>query len=177
MKALVVVLLTAILATAQSKREPAQQIQIPSQAEMNELLSKTVQKVTAFQDAVNTAKPMLDKIDPKLSVNYLDAAATAQLMAKSMQQNGASAYGLVGLLSTLDDLSLDTADASVLLLKADEEQTLKGHPPDVTRLALVLQFQNVQNGTNDISELLMHSTLRLIQAEEAVLDKLTSGSK
>ena len=61
-------------------------------------------------------------INSKLVTNYLDAANTAHLIIDSMQKKGPSGSSLVGLFATLDDLSLDAANASVLLLKNDLEQ-------------------------------------------------------
>jgi hypothetical protein len=172
---LLIALLVTVCMTAQSKPPATQHIDVPSDAEINELLSKATQKVAAFQETVNAAKPILDKINPKLSVNYLDTATTAQTMIKATQQNGPSAYRLVGLLATLDDLTIGSANASIILVKSDEEQIIKGRQADPSRLALALQFEGIQSGCNDISELVMHSTLRLIAAEEAILDKLSNS--
>jgi hypothetical protein len=89
---------------------------MPSKSEIFELLDKADQKISGFEVAVKGAKPNLDGIDAKLSKNYLDAASTAHLMIQTLHKNGPSAYGLVGLLATLDDLSLDAANAGVQLL-------------------------------------------------------------
>jgi hypothetical protein len=169
---LAILLLAACTAPAQTKTQPDQKIEMPSNAEVRDLLSKASEKVAMFEETVKAAKPNLDKIDSKLSVNYLDAASTAHLMIDSMQKNGASAYGLVGLFATLDDLSLDASHASFQLLRSDEEQVMNGHTSDLTRLASIMKLQSAQVGTNDIAELLMHTTLRFIQAEETALEVL-----
>lgn len=177
MKLLFAVLILAVASAAQTAPASTQPISMPSNAEIGELLSKADQKVIGFEEAVKLAKPHLDKINSRLSSNYLDAAATAHQLIGSTQKNGTSAYRLVGLLATLDDLSLDAANASVLLLRDDEEQLMKGKQPGAASLSSVVVLNNAGAAVNDISELLMHATLRLIQAEEQVLDKLLDEKK
>ena len=97
---------------------------MPSDAEIGELLTKADQKVAGFEEAVKLAKPHLDRTNSRLCF-CLDAAATAHKLIEATQKNGTSAFRLVGLLATLDDLSLDAANASVLLLRDDEEQLME----------------------------------------------------
>jgi len=151
----------SVLALGQSKSS------LPSKDEIFELLSKANEKISGFEEAVRTVRPVLDKIDPKLSKNYLDAASTAHLLIKKMNANGPSAYRLVGLLATIDDLSRQAANASVFLLMNNPSQ---GSVPFVMTLTA--------SGTacNDIAELIMHATLRFIQAEEEIINSLP-GSK
>lgn len=59
----------------QTKSAVGKQIEMPSESEVRELLSEANQKVVAFEEAVKAAKVQLDKIDPKLGANYLDAAS------------------------------------------------------------------------------------------------------
>lgn len=177
MKLLFAVLVLAVTSAAQTVPASSQQISMPSNAEIGELLSKADQKVTGFEEAVKLAKPHLDKMNSRLSSNYLDAAATAHKLIEATQKNGTSAFRLVGLLATLDDLSLDAANASVLLLRDDEEQLMKGKQPGAAALSSVVVLNNAGTAVNDISELLMHATLRLVEAEEQVLDKLLDEKK
>jgi hypothetical protein len=165
------VLVLAVTSAAQTAPPSSQQISMPSNAEIGELLSKADQKVAGFEEAVKLAKPHLDKINPRLSSNYLDASLTAHKLIETTQKNGTSAYRLVSLLATLDDLSLNAANASVLLLKGDEERLAKGKQPDVASLSSVIALSSAETAVNDISELLMHATLRFVEAEEQVLDK------
>ena len=79
---------------------------MPSKEEITELLNKADEKVSSFEEAMKNAKPYLDKIDTKAATTDLDAAATAHTIVESMHKNGSSAYGLVSLLATFDDLSL-----------------------------------------------------------------------
>src|SRR6266851_537219 len=96
---------------------------MPSEKEFSELLAKADEKVSTFEAAVKSAKARLDKVNAKYAANYLDAAATAHLLISKTIKNGPTAYGLVGVLTTLDDLSLDAANGNVFLLAGDQGQT------------------------------------------------------
>ena len=175
MRVLLVFLFFAVVAFGQNRAtsEPA----MPSQAEIPELLNKANEKVSSFEDAVKNARPYLDRINPKLVANYTDAAFTAHTIISGMQKNGTSAYGLVGLLATLDDLSLNASTASVQLLRTDEEHVAKGSPPDIGALSAVILLGSASTSCTDISELIMHATLRYVGAEENILGKLLDGQK
>jgi hypothetical protein len=167
---LLVVLLFGVLAWGQDK--PAGQPVMPSKEEVSELVSKADEKVSGFEEAVGNARPHLDRINPKLVLNYTEAASTAHTIIKSIQKNGPSAYTLVSLLATLDDLALDASTASGQLLKTDEEQVTKGKQPDVGRLSSVILLNTSGTACNDIAELILHATLRYVDAEERVLGTL-----
>jgi hypothetical protein len=78
---------------------------MPSKEEIAEVLAKADEKVSSFEAAIKAAKPRLDQLNPDYAKNDLEGAATAhELIAKTLK-NGASAYALVGILITLDDLS------------------------------------------------------------------------
>lgn len=177
MKLVFAVIVLTVASAAQSAPASNQQVNMPSNAEIGELLSKADQKVTGFEEAVKLAKPHLDKINSRLSSKYLDASDTAHKFIAITQKDGTSAYRLVGLLATLDDLSLDAANASVLLLRDDEEQVAKGKQPGAAALGSVVALSSAGTAVNDISELLMHATLRFIAAEEQVLNNLLGEKK
>ena len=141
---------------------------IPSKDEIFELLSKADQKITDFEDAIKAVRPSLDRTDRNMSTNDLDAAKTAHELIKKIKANGPSAYGLVGLLATIDDLSLDASTASVQLLLASPAgpQDQSGQLNQVTILLAV------KNSCRDISELIFHATMRYIHGEEEVLTTL-----
>src|SRR5258708_13704266 len=119
MKALTLGLTMALLPTCYAQtRPPAStskdalielQRSMPSEKEFSELLAKADEKVSAFEAAVKNAKPRLDKINTKYATNYLDAAATAHTVISKTLKNGPTAYALVTILTTLDDLSLHAA--------------------------------------------------------------------
>jgi hypothetical protein len=175
MKSLLAVLLFGVIAWGQEK--PAEQPSMPSKEEMSELITKADEKVSGFEEAVRNAKPHLDRIDPKLVMNYMDAASTAHTIIKGMQKNGPSAFSLVSLLATLDDLSLNACTASGQLLRTDEEQVTKGKQPDVGRLSSVILLNTAGTACADIGELIMHATLRYVDAEERVLGTLLEKQK
>ncbi len=135
---------------------------MPSEREFSELLSKADEKISVFEAAVKNAKASLDKINPKYSANYLDAAATAHLLISKAIKNGFTAYSLVGILTTLDDLSLDAATGVSFLLAAGQGRTTSE----------ILALSGAGTSCNDIAELLFHATMRLIAAEETALGKL-----
>jgi hypothetical protein len=148
---------------------------MPSEKEFSELLAKADEKVSTFEAAVKNAKPGLDKIDTKYARNYLDAGATAHLLISKTIKNGATAYNLVGILTTLDDLSLDAANGTAFLLAADGDRVAKGAPHDTGTRDAVVALSSAGTSCNDIAELIFHATMRLIAAEETALSKLLDG--
>ena len=78
------------------------------------------------------------------------------------------------MLTTLDDLSLDAASGSVLLLSAD---VAKGRLPDAAAGSAVFALSTAGMACNDIAELIFHATMRLIAAEETALNKLLDDRK
>ena len=160
---------------APSKEQVASELKqsMPSQKEFSELLAKADEKVSAFEAAIKNARPGLDKVDPKYATNYLDAAATAHLLISGTIKKGPTAYRLVGVLATLDDLSLDAANGSAFLLAADEDRASpKGVSPNGNTLSAVLALSSAGTSCNDIAELIFHATMRLIAVEETTLYKL-----
>ena len=143
----------------------------PSGAELSELVSKADQKISGFESAVKSAKPHLDKIDSKLFVNYSDAASTAHVLVQTLQKNGSSAEGLVLLLTTLDDLSLNAATANTQLLNMDEASVANGQKPNSAVLQTIVSLNAAGTACSDIAELIMHATVRLIHAEEQCFTK------
>jgi hypothetical protein len=143
---------------------------MPSKDELLELLNKANEKISGFEQAVKMVKPDLDKVDSKLSTNYLNAATAAHTLIHAMQKAGPTGYGLVGLVATIDDLSLDAATASVQLLIQIAARAQGGL--DVSLLNPVTLLMTSKNECYDIGELIMHATLRYIYVEEQVLAKL-----
>lgn len=171
-------LVLIFIATAAIGQEKATtQAVMPSQEEISDLLKKADEKVVSFEEAVKNAKPYLDKVNPKLFTTYTDASSDAHAIISGMQTKGMSAYGLVALLATLDDLSLNAATASVQLLRVDEDHVIKGAKPDLGALAAVIVLNNASTSCNDISELIMHATLRYVHVEEDVLGRVLQNQK
>jgi hypothetical protein len=111
-------------------------------------------------------QPRLDPISKGYGKDVLGASATVRTMIAAIREKGPSAYRLVGLVVTLDDLSLDAATASILLFNAQ-----KAVAADISLLIAS------KNGCNDIAELLFHATMRLVKIEEDLLDQVVSDSK
>ncbi len=165
------------LAKPQASKDTISELQrnMPSEKEFSELLTKADTKVSNFEAAVKNAKPGLDKIDIKYARNYLDAASTAHLLISKTIKNGPTAYNLVGVLTTLDDLSLDAASGMAFLLAADGDRVAKGATRHTSTRDAVLALSSAGTSCNDIAELIFHATMRLIAAEETALNKLLDG--
>ena len=122
---------------------------MPSDEEISELLAKADEKVSTFEKAVTSAKPHLDKFDTNQATNYLNAASTAHQLIQATKKNGPSAYRLIGVLATLDDLSVDAANGSAYLLAADEQQVLKGNAPDMHTQGAVIALITAGTACNE----------------------------
>lgn len=161
-RALLLLVVSAVAAVGQTGTS------MPSNDEILELMSKAEEKVGGFEKAVKGVKPDLDKVDPQLSTNYLDSASAACTIIVTIRKNGPSAYALVGLVTTLDDMTLDAATATVQLLLLGINSGRTG----AAKLGVFLvPLMTSKNECNDMSELIMHATSRYIQTEEDVLEK------
>ena len=119
----------ALRAPAQAAPNPM--ATMPSEAEVGELTAKAAEKVEAFQKTLVTVKPYLDKVDPTLYKRDLEGIDAARTLLASLKKNGRSAYGLVGLLATLDDLNRDAMNgATVMLLFGTREMGAGRQFPD-----------------------------------------------
>jgi len=155
------------------------QSSMPSTEEINELVSKADEKVTAMEGAIKTAKPLMDRIDPAATKKDLEAASVAHLTIKAIKSKQADAYLLVSLLSILDDLDSDAATTSVELLANQSASLANGERPDPRIMGVLSLLSNARIGCRDISELVLHVTLRYVENEEMLLSKLlsTKGKK
>jgi hypothetical protein len=169
--------LIGVLATLWLSLSASAQQSMPSKEEISELLNKATEKVAVFEKAVQVAKPYLDQTNPKLASNYSDAASTAHKLIQATLSNGPTAYRLVGILATLDDLNADAANGSVQILAKREERTAQGHKSDAGDIAAVTALTSAGTGVADVSELLMHATLRFVNAEEELLGKLLDAAE
>jgi hypothetical protein len=97
------------------------------------------------------------------------------LTISAIKKNGMSAFALVALIGVLDDMSLNAAKASSVAVIVGLHQST----PDSQRRAGQDMQDLAQAGKNcyDISELLLHSTLRLIAVEESILHKISDSQK
>jgi hypothetical protein len=150
---------------------------MPSTQEMMEILAKADEKVTSFEIAMKSAKPRLDKLNPTAASNYLDAAATAHELIATSKKNTPSAYSLVALLITLDDLTIDATKATLFLTASYNAEAMQGKQPNGDLLASLGTLTAAGTACNDIAELLGHMTLRYINAEEQILTVLIPKDK
>jgi hypothetical protein len=138
---------------------------VPSHEEINELIDKAEQKVSVFEQGIKAVQPRLDPISAGYGKEVLGGLATARTMIAAIREKGPSAYRLVGLVVTLDDLSLNASTATIMLFNAQ-----KAVAGDVSLLI------SAKNGCNDIAELIFHATMRLIKIEEDLIGQATSDS-
>lgn len=149
---------------------------MPSTEEINELLSKASEYVSEYQTTFKNAKPTLDKA-PTLGFNERSdqLCSRADLIIASIKKNGPTAEALVGLISILDDLSLNGARASsvamIVAMKDASSNSGRQALQDVQSLA------QAEKNCYDISELILHPTLRLIAVEEKTLSIITDQHK
>ena len=143
---------------------------MPSSAEFLELANKADEKVRAFQQALKSVEPYLDKDTIKTDTQ---AANDAHTILAAIRKNGMSNYGLVSLLSTLDDLTLDAARASRMVLLTMAQR--KGDSSSAT--ADFMALTQAENGLYDISDLLLHAGLRFAAAEDDLMAEIAKHVK
>jgi hypothetical protein len=147
---------------------------LPSPQEIAELVSKADERVSDFQNALDSLKPMLAKVDPETFRQDSDACEAARVAILAIKKNGPSAYALVDLISTLDDLSLDASRLTTrTLILAIQDLQADGRNQS-TFEANIMRITQAGQATYDISELLLHTTLRYIAVEESQLNKAKS---
>jgi hypothetical protein len=145
---------------------PGQDAQsIPSQQEIDELASKADQKIKVLQDALTSARQDIEKNAPDLWTNEMETISTARDLIKTLREKGLSAYRLVMLNITIDDISRASLLSVIVAIPAATALS----PEARTRLAAVT---SAELACYDISELLGHATLRLIKAEEDIINRL-----
>jgi hypothetical protein len=141
---------------------------VPSKQEITELVQKADEKVTNFSAANESAKAL---VPDNLYQKGRATALTAHAIISAIQKNGPSAYALVGLLITLDDVSLNAANAAQAISRGAMADAVAGKTVSLNALAAADSFNVAQSSVTDISELIAHATLRLIKAEEAAIQK------
>lgn len=161
MKSLLIGFLLVAAAFAQNAPE------LPSQSEIADLVRKADEKTTMYEAAIKNAQAISPDAVP---VDSLEAAKTSHEIIKTILNSGASGYGLVGLVATLDDMSLNASRGTTNLLR----EAIKH--PDQRTMGSILVLSASSTDCNDISELLLHTTLRYIHAEETILDAVLKAT-
>lgn len=139
-----------------------------------ELANKADEKVADFQAVLKKAAPYLDKHTVQTDE---DAVNTTRYIIEAIRKKGADAYVLVSLLSALDDLSLDASRASLSVLVAYTQNSSKGDTTNNSAIMSVMELSDSVKSLSDISELLLHATLRYVAAEENTLIKSLGRQK
>lgn len=149
---------------------------LPSEEEIGDLLNKASEYVQTYRQTFTNTKPSLDKAPtPGFFDKGIELSSQASGSIAAIKENGSSAYALVGLIAILDDMSLNAARASAMtmILALEEDKTdPKNHAME--------DFQNLaqaEKNCYDISELLLHATLRYIAVEEKALHTLLDHQK
>jgi hypothetical protein len=91
-----------------------------------------------------------------------EAADNAHTMINTIRKNGPSMYGLVGLLSTLDDLTLDAARASRSIMVGIGANSLKDNSSHSAAAMTAMSLVASENSLYDISDLLLHVNKRIV---------------
>jgi hypothetical protein len=147
--------------------------QMPSEAEIDELLSKAAEYVDSYRQTFTSAKPSLDKAPtPGFYAKGIELSSQASEAISAIRKNGPSAYALVGLIAILDDMTINATRAyAVTMLVATEEGS--SNPKD-RAMQDFLSLAQAGKNCYDISELILHATLRLIHVEEQALNTLNT---
>ena len=153
---------------------------LPSKDEINELAAKANEKVVLFERALEAARGFVG--GEEAFKKYTKAASTAHALIRAVQNNGPSAYGLVGLVMTLDDLVFDAREieTNALITTVRFQSTGRNVPASIEQstalasetLSAVNRLENAARGCLDISELIGHAALRLIAAEEDAIHQI-----
>jgi hypothetical protein len=150
--------------------------ELPSEEEIGELLSKASEYVQTYQQTFTSSKSSLDKTaTPGFYAKGMELSAQASSVIAAIKKKGSSAYALVGLIAILDDMSLNAARASAATTLVALEEN-RSDPKNHVTIDFVSLAQAEKN-CYDISELLLHSTLRYIAVEETVLQTLMDRQK
>lgn len=164
-------------ARQQTKREAAPfSAPMPSEAEIGELVSKANEYVDTYRRTFENTKASLDKAPtPGFYERAMEECAQAAEVISAIKKNGSTAVALVTLISILDDMSLNGARASaaMMLVAASEDRT----KPSNHAMQDFQDIAQAEKNCYDISELLLHATIRYISAEENALRTLLHNQK
>ena len=141
----------------------AQGSDAPSKQEVVELAHKADAKVTDFEQANQSAQSYMSQAEFDKGVGY---AATAHKAVAALSKNPSSAYASTELLIALDELAIAAASHARTIYRKAMGDATKGRTIDMNELATADSFTKAQSALTEVSELLGHSTLRLIATDE-----------
>jgi hypothetical protein len=138
------------------------------------LANKADENVQGFEKVLKASEPYLDK--DKFHIDE-DAVAKTHGVIAAIRNNHVAMYSLVGLLSALDDLTLDASRASRLIILAIGQNAFKDPAAKESATVAAMSLMNSENSLYDISDLLLHATLRYAAAEDDVLEQVLKKLK
>ena len=154
-------------ASSQTQNVPS----MPSEEEIGELLNKANEYVKTYRETFTTTKRSLDKAPtPGYYEKGMELSTQASDVISAIKKNGSTAYALVGLIGVLDDMSLNAARASAATMVVALGEN-KSNPKDNATQDFI-DLAQAEKNCYDISELLLHATLRYIAVEETALRTL-----
>ena len=154
-------------ASSQTQNVPS----MPSEEEIGELLNKANEYVKTYRETFTTTKRSLDKAPtPGYYEKGMELSTQASDVISAIKKNGSTAYALVGLIGVLDDMSLNAARASAATMVVALGEN-KSNPKD-NAMQDFIDLAQAEKNCYDISELLLHATLRYIAVEETALRTL-----
>ena len=163
-------------ARQQAKWQGAPSAAMPSEAEIGELISKASEYVDTYRRTFTNTKASLDKAPPPgFYEKAMEECADASRVISAIKKNGSTAVALVSLIAILDDMSLNGARASAATMMVAVSED-RGNPSNHA----MQDFQEIaqaEKNCYDISELLLHATIRYISAEENALRTLLRNQK
>lgn len=141
----------------------AQGSDTPSKQEVVELAQKADAKIGNFEQANQLAQSFISQAEFDKGVEY---AATAHKAVATLSKNPSSAYTSTELWIALNELALDAATHARAIYQKAMGYATTGRTIDMNELAAADSFTKAQSALTEVSELLGHSTLRLIATEE-----------
>ncbi len=147
---------------------------MPSSAEILELANKADENIQGFEKALKASSPYLDKDTVQTDQ---EAANYAHTIISGIRKDGDSMYRLVALLATLDDLTLDASRASRSIMVGIGAKSLNDNSSHSAAAMTAMSLLASENSLYDISDLLMHTTLRYAAAEEDLMGQLLKKLK
>jgi hypothetical protein len=140
----------------------------PSNEEVMDLLNKTDEKLDSLQKALDGAKTILEKAQPGMYRQTSTLVSTGHTLIAAMHKNGFSAYALVALISDLDDIYINVAFSELHIYRLTADAAVN-HQPSLNTSESFLEIAEEGKGLYDMSELLLHTTLRLVKTEEDII--------
>jgi hypothetical protein len=141
----------------------AQEDDIPSKQEIVELAHKADEKVTNFEQANKLASSYFSEADFQKGTEYCAAAHRA---VAALSKNAATAYTSTELLIVLNALAVDAASHARAIYQRAMVTATRGETVSLNALAAADSLIKAQSGLTEVSEVVGHTTLRLIAVEQ-----------